>query len=341
MPDKPATHAGQDPCFRKSICQNDAAHHSPATRMPTRKTDIPPTVLLFGEVLFDAFPDRMVLGGAPFNVARHLHGFGIDARLVSRTGSDEHRARLLSAMAEFGMVNAGLQSDPVHPTGIVQVETGPEGHRFAILPDQAYDFIDASAARAFAGAAPADMVYFGTLAQRAATSRHALDAVLAGTGAPRLLDLNLRTPWYDLPVLERSLNLADTLKLNNEELTALTALLDLPRDSLAAGAELLRRYALQALLVTCGEQGAWLLDHDGNFTEAASIRLTSIADTVGAGDAFSAVFMAGTLYGWAPALTLQRANAFAAAICGLHGAIPEGDGLYRGFLRDWAQPATG
>jgi len=301
-----------------------------ATSKPTR------SVILFGEVLIDAFPDRLILGGAPFNVARHLRAFGLNPILISRTGNDEFRNVLLNAMGHFGMETLGVQCDPTHPTGQVRVHVGKEGHRFEILPDQAYDFIHPAITRMVTLSAQADLVYFGTLAQRNKTSRRALGTLLRSNAAPRMLDLNLRKPWYDLPTLKRSLAHADILKVNEEELATLTGVLRLQVvDERAAAEMLIRQYDLECMLVTYGEMGAWLLNKDGTEVNIDGIAGQTIADTVGAGDAFSAVFITGALSGWPVQQTLTRANHFAAALCGQHGAIPENPAFYTPFLREW------
>jgi len=301
-----------------------------APSKPTR------SVILFGEVLIDAFPDRLVLGGAPFNVARHLRAFGLNPILISRTGTDEFRNILLNAMTRFGMETIGIQCDPTHPTGQVRVHVDKGGHRFEILPDQAYDFIHPAITRMVTLSAQADLVYFGTLAQRNKTSRRALGTLLHSNGAPRMLDLNLRKPWYDLPTLKRSLANADILKVNEEELVTLAGLLRLQAaDERAAAEALIRQYDLECLLVTYGEMGAWLLNKDGTEVDIEGVAGQDITDTVGAGDAFSSVFITGALSGWPVRLTLARANMFAAALCGQHGAIPEDPNFYTPFLKDW------
>lgn len=302
----------------------------PAPSKPAR------SVILFGEVLIDAFPDRLVLGGAPFNVARHLRAFGLNPILITRTGNDEFRNILLAAMGQFGMQTMGIQCDPVHPTGQVKVHVGRNGHSFDILPDQAYDFIHPAITRMVTLSAQADLVYFGTLAQRNKTSRRALSTLLKSNGAPRMLDINLRKPWYDLPMLKRSLAHADIVKVNEEELATLAGMLRLQaNDERAAAEALIRQYDLESLLVTYGELGAWLLNKDGTEVDIDGIAGLSVIDTVGAGDAFSAVFITGALSGWPVSQTLLRANTFAAALCGQRGAIPEHPDFYAPFLKDW------
>ena len=300
-----------------------------------------PCVVLFGEVLVDMFPDRQVLGGAPFNVARHLQAFGLHPVLISRLGDDALRAQVLQAMSRYGMDASGMQTDPEHPTGRVQVHLKEGGgHNFEILPQQAYDFINADIARQVMQSLQPDLVYFGTLAQRHGASRAALEAMLADCGALRLLDLNLRPPWYDLRILHDSLQRCDVVKMNEEELDALAVLMELQgNDMPARAASLIDRFSLQQVVVTCGGSGAWLFDTKAQscHLQGDAVDADGVVDTVGAGDGFSSVLILGTVRGWPLELSMARANAFAAAVCGMRGAVPEDEGFYTPFLREWFQ----
>lgn len=299
-------------------------------------------ILIFGEVLADQFPDGDCIGGAPLNVARHLQAFGARPRLLSRIGRDELGERLLRLLRGWGMETAGIQTDDLHPTGRVQVHMAAGGHRFEILPDQAYDHIEA--ALALDHAQSPHLIYFGTLAQRSAASRQALQAVLGRTSGKRFLDLNLRQPWFDRDIVERSLETADLLKLNGEELAVVADLLELPKASAREQAtRLIESHALEAILVTEGAEGAWLLDSAGALTRtetASNTALPGEGDTVGAGDAFSAIFILGLIRSWPPELTLRRAHAFAGAICTIRGAVPLDESFYLPFLHDWEYTAA-
>lgn len=295
------------------------------------------TVALFGEVLADVFPDRSVLGGAPFNVARHLKAFGLNPVLITRTGNDALRAELLETMAACGMETIGVQCDQSYPTGQVKVHFEGGTHRFEILPDQAYDHIHASVAHKVAMSIHPELVYFGTLAQRHAASRNALKTLLKHTRVPTFFDVNLRAPWYDAQILSDSLRQADTVKLNDDEMAIMADLFTLPGESLAERARsFIRMFGSGQVLVTCGAEGAWLVQRDGSETsmmpQGAPI---TVADTVGAGDGFSAVFMLGKLQGWPVGQTLARAHEFAAAICTIRGAAPAHSDFYEPFLRTW------
>lgn len=297
----------------------------------------PGVVLLFGEVLFDVFPDARRPGGAPLNVACHLGAFGETPRLITRTGADEERAELLEVMRRHGLDTGGVQLDKQRPTGRVLVEPHPDGHRFRILPEQAYDFIGPDDAVRTAAGSGAAVLYFGTLAQRAEVSRRALLALFDRVQATRFLDVNLRTPWYDEGVVRESLRQADIAKLNENEVQQIGRLLSLSgRTRIDIVRTLIERFDLQQVLVTLGARGAWLLQRDGTEHEvAAPVDPTAVVDSVGSGDGFSAVFLLGLLRGWPAGLTLQRADRFARALCGIRGAIPHDLAFYRPWREEW------
>jgi sugar/nucleoside kinase (ribokinase family) len=303
-------------------------------------------VAVFGEALVDDFGDRQVIGGAPFNVARHLAALGQDALMLTRVGLDELGARMRAEFERFGLPMAGLQVDATLPTGRVSVERhGDGGHRFTILPHQAYDAIEAEPfVAAMTTAAPATL-YFGTLAQREPVSRDTLARLLAATTACRYLDLNVREGQVTERCVFASLHAADIVKVNEEELQDLFGWythMRLPTDDMAcsdvrhACATLLRVFNLAGLIVTLGPRGAVWFGADGAYhatpAPSAPVRL---ADTVGAGDAFSAVFLLGRARGWPLDATLARANEFAGAVCGIVGAVPDDRAFYRPFIERW------
>ena len=294
-------------------------------------------VLLFGEVLADIFPSHTVLGGAPFNVARHLKAFGRNPVLLSRIGDDEIGREILATMARNGMTVSGIQLDNHHPTGQVKVHLEQSGHRFEILPCQAYDFIHPAVARMIRLPLNPALVYFGTLAQRHEVSARALKTLLRSTRAPKFLDINLRAPWFDEKILRSSLKYADIVKLNSEELALLAQMLSLPSGEPQHQADaLMQQFDLQQVVVTCGADGAWQMNQNGKVFEVGNSHPgISVVDTVGAGDGFAAVYILGALRNWSMATTLVRANDFAAAICGIRGAIPNHDDFYQPFRLEW------
>ncbi|NDP47622.1 MAG: carbohydrate kinase [Sulfuriferula multivorans] len=295
------------------------------------------TVVLFGEVLADIFPDRAVLGGAPFNVACHLKAFGQHPVLITRLGEDALRDEVMDAMTQKGLDTLGVQFDKHYPTGQVRVHIEEGGHRFEILPTQAYDFIHPGVARLTLLSAHPALVYFGTLAQRHTVSRQALKTLLRGAQSARFLDINLRPPWYDQKALIHSLKYAEIVKLNDAELSELASMFGLPgADPHEQAWALMEQFELEQVLVTRGDAGAWHMDRDGMMAEAAlSNRVVKLVDTVGAGDGFASVFMLGSLCGWPILKTLERANTFAAAICEVRGAVPDQMAFYEPFKEAW------
>lgn len=309
--------------------------------------------VVFGEALVDDFGDLQVAGGAPFNVARNLAGFGMPPLMVTRIGDDPNGARMRGEFQRFGMSQAALQVGEGEATGRVQVErTGDGSHRFHILPGQAYDRVQPApmlaALAALANAAPPATVYFGTLAQRTPEGRTALQALLQACKAPRYLDLNLRDGQVTEATVFDSLCQADTLKVNEEELVQLfdwyahispgTADME-SLDVRLACAELITKFSLAGIVVTLGPRGAVHYGASGEVTASGPADVPRMVDTVGAGDAFSAVYLYGSAQGWPLALSLARANAFAGAICGIAGAVPRDTAFYQPWLARWHSAA--
>jgi fructokinase len=277
--------------------------------------------VIFGEVLFDCFPDgQAVLGGAPFNVAWHLQQFSCAPLMISSVGNDEHGDRVRSTMLEKGMDISGIQISDHFPTGqvVVKIEDGQPS--YDIVEDQAYDHIDTIPALNALPDQPPALVYHGSLALRSTASKDALDSLLQKTNAPVFLDLNLREPWWELPLVEHILRRATWVKLNDEELC------EVVRQPASDGPEL-KVYAkevfdecqLKRLIVTRGAQGAFVLSED-SIVEGRPTKVKNIVDTVGAGDAFSAVTIAGLLQARPIDETLDKALKYAARICQQQGA---------------------
>lgn len=270
-------------------------------------------VLVLGEALVDEFHDGAVAGGAPFNVARSLTALGAPVRFVSRIGADDPAGRLvLDSAAGFGLAVDGIQRDPAHATGRVGVhEDGGGGHRFEIHADAAWDHLDAPAAT------DAGVVYFGSLAQRAPASRAAIRATVKRASGVRFLDLNLR-PGTDTPELAaESLMLADWVKLNEDELDRLLAWFEPTLPALMA------RFALRCLLVTRGAAGYALYGEHGRLLAGGDgVSQAAFVDSVGAGDGFTAMLLAGLSLRRDRGATLALANRYAAMICGVRGPLP-------------------
>jgi fructokinase len=283
--------------------------------------------LIFGEVLFDWFPDgSRVLGGAPFNVAWHLRALELNPLFVSRVGVDSAGEEILAAMRDWGMDLSGVQRDPDHPTGQVEVRLEAGQPSYAILPNQAYDYVAPPE-----GLADIALIYHGSMALRRPTSRGTLLAIRGQSAAPVLVDVNLRNPWWDAKTVAGLLDGARWCKLNDIELASLSG----PGDPADAARRLLDRHGLQQVFVTLGASGALGLGADGTCERVAPASNVAVVDTVGAGDAFASVLIAGILQGWPIPVTLERAQELASAVCGLRGALPRETAFYRDLLMHW------
>jgi fructokinase len=284
--------------------------------------------LIFGEVLFDHFPDgSRVLGGAPFNVAWHLQAFGLAPLFVSRVGADAPGDEIRAAMRDWGMDTGGLQSDPIHATGSVEVGFSEGEPHYDIVYPRAYDLIDADQLPDLAGDY---ILYHGSLALRHAISARALAEIRRRTSAPRFVDINLRPPWWEAGSVQRVLGGARWIKLNEDELKLISPA--------AAGDE----QALQGLLtertgfiaLTRGAAGASIITSEGRDDVQPSSGLV-VVDAVGAGDAFCSVLLLGIIRQWPLPVTLTRAQQFASAIVGIRGATSGDRDFYRLFADAW------
>lgn len=304
----------------------------------TRK-DAPDSIpLIFGEVLFDQFLDgSRVLGGAPFNVAWHLQGFGRDPLVASAVGADRLGREALQRMEEWGMSTRGVRIDPDHPTGRVMATVVDGEPAFEIGSEQAYDYVDAESVLSALDPLSPALVYHGTLALRSDRTWSAAKRILQTTRAPSFVDVNLRDPWWTPDRLRWCLDTATWLKVNEAELAILAGEPCDGREScVAAALGLAGANGLEVVLVTLGREGALaVVGEQAISADGQGLADDDVVDTVGAGDAFCAVAILGLLEGWAPDILLQRANAFAADLCRVQGATTQDRSLYARHRSRW------
>jgi fructokinase len=287
-------------------------------------------ILLLGEVLFDVFPRRKRLGGAPFNCAYHLYRLGLPLRFVSRVGTDAEGRAMLDTLRARGFPCQDIQRDSQKPTGKVMVTIDAQGTpSYAILPEVAYDDLEITPAIEAFMQDGCRLVCFGSLVQRTPHGHATLQTLLRRRpqGVKALYDVNLRPDGYNRTILEDSLRQADIVKLNAEELAILARLFipdQAPEDRLAGLAE---HFQIATMALTLGAQGSTLLA-GGEAYHAAPPEGLRVRDTVGAGDAFTAMLAAGAVADWPPQKTLDLANRLAAMICGIEGAIPDDAAFY-------------
>lgn len=284
---------------------------------------------IFGEVLFDRFPDgQVILGGAPFNVAWHLQAFGQAPLFVSRIGDDKLGRLVRSAMQAWGLDTSGLQIDPEHATGSVEVTFDAGEPSYEILADSAYDHIVPE----LLPPDDAGLLYHGTLALRTACSATALAELKRASAAPVLLDVNLRPPWWQARQVLDLIDDARWVKLNRDELDTLVSGADSLDDKVA---QLMQQHSIELLIVTRGSDGATAFARDGSTAAVQPAAGAELVDTVGAGDAFTSVIALGLLLDWPLDRTMTRAQQFASALVGVRGATVQDPQFYQRFLSDW------
>ncbi|GMR07050.1 MAG: carbohydrate kinase [Gammaproteobacteria bacterium] len=292
--------------------------------------------VVFGEVLFDEFEDgSTILGGAPFNVAWHLQGLGVPPLLISRVGEDTLGENILATMHDWGMQTRGVQIDDKHSTGTVTVSFDDDQPHFDIVMDVAYDYIDAHQSQSLLDTTACSILYHGTLATRSAPSRNTLHTLLECNEIPVFIDINLRPPHWNYDQLARLLAGASWLKINDHELTELSRYDDLDRhECMSVASQLRKEYQIENVIVTLGSDGAFAVTHEGVF-DVPPVDVTEFIDSVGAGDAFSAVYILGQINQWDTATTLARAADFAASICEQRGATSADAAFYEMFMSEW------
>ncbi|MFP4229022.1 MAG: carbohydrate kinase family protein [Salinivenus sp.] len=275
-------------------------------------------ILCIGEILWDALPDGLFLGGAPFNVAYHLHALGTEVAVASRVGDDLLGEEALRRLRAYGLATDLIQIDDSRPTGFVRVELDASGEpAYEIVAPAAWDAITLTdALRRRAHRAPA--LVYGSLAQRAVPSRQTIQELIQAD-ALSVFDINLRPPYVDRAVVDRSLRAADVVKCNAEEFERLNTWFDLS-DEPTALAGLAAAFGCEAVCVTRGAAGAWLW-REGEQCAHPGYDVT-VADTVGAGDAFLAGLLTGLLAGEESEHLLDRANRLGAYVASRDGALP-------------------
>ncbi len=289
-------------------------------------------ICAFGEILFDDYENYKKIGGAPFNYTYHLNKLTLETHLISRIGNDMDGAEIILTLKNNAIPHEFIQVDEKHSTGLVQVKLNEEKiPDFNILTDTAYDFIEFKDNAFDYILGKAALFYFGTLAQRANTSRNTLNTYLH-RDVKYFYDVNLRQNFYTKDLLVSSLEAADIVKMNVDELRVLNVMLyDGERLDLNDSAhKLLSDFNLDLLSITLGGDGSLLISSEGS--ETYRVEAESVVNTVGAGDAYSAMLTIGYLQGWDLKKTITTASEFSADVCGIEGAVPEDDTFYNKYI---------
>ena len=276
-----------------------------------------------GEILWDLFPEGERLGGAPANFACHCHQLGGESYPVSRVGDDDLGEQARATLEKLGVSADFVQLSSDYRTGMVKVSLDKSGKpSYEIIEDVAWDYLEFTPElRSLAGSL--DAVCFGVLAQRSPVSRETIHSVLREMpeGSIKILDVNLRKPFFSRERVEESLGFATVLKLSDEELPVLSDYFELDGTVNERLAALLEKFSLDLIAYTRGSDGSILLSAEET-DEAAGVEITAV-DSVGAGDSFTAALCMGLLSGWPLDRINKFANRVAGFVCSQNGATPK------------------
>lgn len=276
-----------------------------------------------GEILWDMLPEGRKLGGAPANFAFHVSQFGYKSMVISAVGNDSLGDEVMHRLEQMGM--DAMIARTSHPTGTVNVELDGEGiPQYRITENTAWDNIPLTE-RLQGIAARTRTVCFGSLAQRSPVSANTisafLDAIPDGPGIYKVFDINLRQNYYTPEVIGNSLHRCNILKLNEDELEVLGKMFGMTGTSAESRCRfLMERYCLEMLVLTCGSHGSSVFTPDGK--SCLDTPSVEVADTVGAGDSFTAAFISALMGGRTVADAHRLAVDVSAYVCTQAGATP-------------------
>ncbi|RKY11865.1 MAG: carbohydrate kinase [Planctomycetota bacterium] len=282
------------------------------------------TIVGLGEILWDMLPAGKRLGGAPANFAYHAQALGAKGVVVSCIGDDDLGKEILSQLGSLGLDCEYIAVNKAHRTGAVTVKLDEKGvPDFTIHENVAWDFIPLES-RLLELATRADAVCFGSLCQRRDVSRDTVRRFLKETKPDclRIFDINIRQSYYSKDIVNTMLKTSNVLKLNEDELSLVAELLDIEGTETEILAELLARYELRLVVLTKGAEGSRLYGKGGD-SVCEGIPPEKIADTVGAGDAFTAAVSVGLLRGKSLDEINAHANRLAGFVCSQVGATPK------------------
>lgn len=283
-------------------------------------------LLVFGEVLYDCFPNgKRVLGGAPFNVAWALKGLGEDPYFISAVGDDQSGRQIREKALAWGLDCEGMQTCAELSTGEVRVTIQDDEPAYEICEPRAWDAIRDENLRS------GGFIYHGSLALRSSGNTEILKAILQRSSAKRFFDVNLRAPYYDIETLREWVQGTHWLKLNIDEMAMLMGEESIQiHQSQAYLERLCEQFSVENVLLTGGAAGALIHGAYGFAAYMPAPAPVRLIDTVGAGDAFAAYTIHGVLSGLAVEQIVEQASSFASKVCGMQGATSMDAAFYQG-----------
>ena len=275
--------------------------------------------ICFGEVLWDLLPSGKLPGGAPMNVAYHLHTLGSEGKMISRIGEDELGKELLAILEEKNISKDLIQMDATHPTGTVAVTLDAKGSpSYEIVQPVAWDYIELGSLQE--ATANSSVFIYGSLAARNETSKNTLLSLLS-TNALKVLDVNLRVPFYSQVSLEPLLAKADLVKMNEEELEIISEWYAMNVSSEKEQLAFLQnKFQWTGIILTKGAEGA-IFYANGSLHHQAIFKI-KVADTIGSGDAFLAGFLHNYLRKESIPKCLRLGSFMGAYVATQKGAMP-------------------
>ena len=277
-----------------------------------------------GEILWDMFPEGKKLGGAPANFAYHAKAIGkesVESFIVSKIGNDDFGSEISTMLRGLNIDQSYLGVDSKYSTGTVTVDLDEKGSPAYIIDrDVAWDYIPRIPAEF---AQSVDAICFGTLAQRSHVSMNSISQFLTNVPntALKIFDINLRQSYYTVDLIENSLEMANVLKINDEEIMVVGNLLGIDAEEENILQEIIDRYSLKLGILTKGGEGSTLMSAEKKSSFPGFN--VSVQDSVGAGDAFTAAVAVGLLRGYDLGYINECANKLASHVCTVSGATPQ------------------
>jgi fructokinase len=282
-------------------------------------------IAAFGEILWDILPDKKCLGGAPFNCGAHLNRLGFKTTMVSAVGNDQLGQEALSLIENENVSSRFIRMLSGVPTGFTTVKLDHGKPSYEFNSPCAWDYITLSPTlkKEFLSV-HWNVFCFGSLAQRSFINYKTLYSLLDGIHADiKFFDINLRKTFYTKSIIQQSLKYADILKMNDEELPVVSNILGITGTPTAITEHIIKKYKLQGIIITAGKDGTTA------YFNGREYRVTPenvpVLDTVGAGDSFSAAFLASYITGHAIPDALAAGSALADFVVSHNGALPEYD----------------
>ena len=279
-------------------------------------------ILCVGEVLWDALPEGLFLGGAPFNVASHLRMLGENVTICSSVGNDVLGEKVIKRAKQKLLDTSFIQINNVYQTGIVNVTLDvAKNASYEIVEPVAWDFIEPNNIL-LDEIEKSDFLVFGTLAQRNHVSQKTIEQ-LRSFGKINIYDVNLRPPFNDINVIEKSLESANIVKMNEDELKQLTAWFNLSEKFETSITDLANKFNCSTVCITKGSDGSAIY-RNNKLTQQTGFQV-EVKDTIGAGDSFLAALIHGIIKEQTNVDILKYSNAVGAYVASKKGAIPELD----------------